>query len=529
MRSALLNLSVDPELADPARPSTTQADAAPISWINPVIPGDHPDPSIIRVGQHLWAAATSGEWSPQFPLFHSTDLVHWVPAGAIFFDQPRWAEGSFWAPELTHDRGRLICYYVARQRGGPLSIAVATATRPGGRWTDHGPILNEPEGSIDPCFARDEHGQPFLIWKTDGNSVGRPTPIHAQPLTPDLLHLTGAPVQLITNDAPWEAGVVEGPSILRHSHRFYMFYAGNTCCGHACQYAEGVARASHLLGPWEKFPHNPLIDANDHWRCPGHGTAVHGLAGQDYLLYHAYPAGGTIYVGREAVLDHIRWSEDGWPVINAGRGPGHSSVNPPIDFRDRFTAPHLGASWQWPVNTHPSLATGDGQLCLRVPKAGQSAMVAIPAPGLPDYTCSVTLLVPAEAAATSLPSPGPTAGSAASGWAGLAVVGDPFNTIGLGLRGRTLQLWRRGGAEASVIWSAPLPEAARSLQLQVTSGGQAQLRFAFTVDGGPPEPAGAPVDASRLPAWDRGLRLGLMIEAPAGTEVVFSDFHLHTL
>ncbi|HEY0404789.1 MAG TPA: hypothetical protein VGC89_03635, partial [Pyrinomonadaceae bacterium] len=32
---------------------------------NPVIAGDFPDPSIIRVGQDYWATATSGEWAPE--------------------------------------------------------------------------------------------------------------------------------------------------------------------------------------------------------------------------------------------------------------------------------------------------------------------------------------------------------------------------------------------------------------------------------------------------------------------------------
>ena len=115
MRSALLQLSLEEDsLANPVA--------------NPVLPGDHPDPSVIRVGQHYWACATSGEWSPQFPLFHSADLKHWEPAGHLFPVQPRWAEGAFWAPELVHDRGRFVAYYVARARGGTLTIATATAT-----------------------------------------------------------------------------------------------------------------------------------------------------------------------------------------------------------------------------------------------------------------------------------------------------------------------------------------------------------------------------------------------------------------
>jgi len=519
MRSALIDLSIQPDLREEG-PLTREIVQG---WSNPVIPGDHPDPSIIRVGQHFWAAATSSEWSPQFPLFRSADLVRWEPAGAVFAQQPRWAEGAFWAPELVNDRGRFFCYYVARKRGGGLCVAVASATSPGGPYADHGPIVCDALGSIDPCFARDEHGAPYLIWKEDGNAANLPTPIWAQALASDMQHLVGERTMLITNDAAWEDGVVEGPSIIRHAHRFYMFYAGNTCCGQDCQYAEGAARADHLLGPWEKYPGNPLVGANDKWRCPGHGTAVHGSQGQDYLLYHAYPAGSMIYTGREAVLDRIQWGADGWPVVNAGLGPSTAPVrerqepHAEIRFADDFRSERLNDSWQWPVNTHPAVTTGEGRLHLRVPNGRSSAMVAVPAPGAPVYRARVALQVPSAEQRSS------------AAWIGLSIVGDPFNTAGLGLRGNTLELWRRAGPRAEVLWQGELAPAAEWLWLEVRSSGPAQLHFALSTDGVLWSVAGPTVDAATLPAWDRGLRVGLMIEGPGSTAACFRKFTMETV
>ena len=34
--------------------------------INPVLPGDRPDPTVIEINGEYWAAATSNEWSPLF-------------------------------------------------------------------------------------------------------------------------------------------------------------------------------------------------------------------------------------------------------------------------------------------------------------------------------------------------------------------------------------------------------------------------------------------------------------------------------
>ena len=259
-----------------------------MKWRNPVLPSSGADPSVIEFHGEYWAAVTSGGQPHGFPLYHSTDLVHWAPAGAIFPVWPEWMSDSLWAPELVNDAGNVRVYYAARNRIGVLCVGVATASDgPSGRWVDRGPLVCQPDGSIDPSFIRDEHGQPYLIWKEDGNSRHRPTSIWAQPLEASGVALQGSPHKLIGNDVPWEGNVVEGPFILRHSGMFYLFYAGSGCCGDRCNYAEGVARAQQLLGPWEKNPENPFIRGDSNWRCPGHGTVVE-KGGRDFLLFHAY-------------------------------------------------------------------------------------------------------------------------------------------------------------------------------------------------------------------------------------------------
>jgi hypothetical protein len=72
---------------------------------NPVLPGDHPDPSIVRVGNVYWAASTSAEWAPA------------------------WAISNSWAPELTNDRGQIRVYYAARKRSARVTLKT-TGLRP---------------------------------------------------------------------------------------------------------------------------------------------------------------------------------------------------------------------------------------------------------------------------------------------------------------------------------------------------------------------------------------------------------------
>lgn len=471
---------------------------------NPILPGDHPDPTIIRVGKFYWTASTSGDWAPEFPLFRSADLRHWFAAGSIFPEPPAWASGSFWAPELVNDRGRILVYYVGRKVSGPLCVAVATADRPEGPYTDRGPLVCQHDGSIDPAMARDKNGRPFLIWKEDGNSIGKPTPIWAQPLSDDLVHLTGSPTQLIVNDpATWEGGVVEAPYVMQHAGHFYLFYAGNACCGTACRYAEGVARADNLLGPWTKDPANPIIRPNANWRCPGHGTAVETPSGEDYFLYHAYPASGTVYLGRESVLDRITWSSDGWPTINAGQGPhgGSSSAetNPPA-FRDDFRESRLNPGWQWPVHEHPQWKLDHGVLTLEPSNSDAPTFIAC------------RLMAPLYLASVELRGDG-----------GLGIVGGSHSEIVLSRSGTHLELWRLSPRSREVLWQAELPNTS-TIWLRASSADPSQTNFSYSVDRKQWTPAGAALSVTELLPWDQGLRVGLVNAGESAAR--FSQFSL---
>ncbi|MCA1556155.1 MAG: family 43 glycosylhydrolase, partial [Acidobacteria bacterium] len=175
-----------------------------VTYTNPTLAGDYPDPSVIRVGQDYWAAATSSEWAPEYPILHSRDLVNWRVVGAVFQKRPAWSVGNYWAPEISEDRGRFYIYYAAKKKDGPLCVAVATARRPQGPYTDHGPLVCQEVGSIDGFSIRDEKGQRYLLWKEDGNSKSVATPIWAQRLSNDGTKLIGEKQELIRNDQAWE-------------------------------------------------------------------------------------------------------------------------------------------------------------------------------------------------------------------------------------------------------------------------------------------------------------------------------------
>lgn len=286
-----------------------------------LIGDDCPDPTAVRVGDAWWLCCTTANEPDRLRLYRSRDLMRWEAAGAVFpaGRAPAWTVGDFWAPELALVGGRLMCWYTARDRSGTLCIGVASASRPGGTWTDLGrPLVRDTRvGQIDPAVLTTLDGELVLYGKTDGNGCRprRPSVIWGQRMGADGCSLRGPRVPLITNDCDWEGAIVEAPcAIMRHG-RCYLFYSGNAFHDH--RYAVGVARGPSALGPFEKRE-DPLLCSGEHWRGPGHGVVVSDGA-QDWFLYHAWARGR---VGephpRQLLRARIVWESDGWPRLVPG-------------------------------------------------------------------------------------------------------------------------------------------------------------------------------------------------------------------
>src|ERR1043166_4165326 len=47
------------------------------TYVNPVLPGDHPDPTLLKVGDDFYHCGSSFHFNPYLPIYHSKDLVHW--------------------------------------------------------------------------------------------------------------------------------------------------------------------------------------------------------------------------------------------------------------------------------------------------------------------------------------------------------------------------------------------------------------------------------------------------------------------
>jgi arabinan endo-1,5-alpha-L-arabinosidase len=285
-------------------------------YTNPVIPTDCPDPGVLLDGDHYVLTCTSNDAADAFPIYTSPDLATWTLVGHVFPSGhwPAWAKQNFWAPEVHKVGSSYVVYFTARGADGMLAIGAASASSALGPFTDLGaPLIHDASmGLIDASEINAPTG-PYVLWKEDGNAIGKPTPIHAQPLAANGLSLVGSPSTLITNDQAWEGPVTEAPFMIEQAGTFYLFYSGNSYAN--ATYAVGVARASAPTGPFTKAG-APILVTGGPWVGPGHCSVVETPAGDTAIVYAAWQQGcvNAAGCGRLDLVDEIHW-QNGWPSV----------------------------------------------------------------------------------------------------------------------------------------------------------------------------------------------------------------------
>jgi beta-xylosidase len=142
---------------------------------------------------------------------------------------------------------------------------------------------------------------------------------------------------------------------MRHGQYFYMITAVGGTAGPPTGHMVIVARSRSIDGPWENHPRNPIArteDAAEAWWSRGHATLVRGPGTDDWwMISHGYENGYRT-LGRQILLEPIRWGEDDWPEAVAGdlgasiAAPvGAVPQSPTPDLTDDFSQLELGRRW----------------------------------------------------------------------------------------------------------------------------------------------------------------------------------------
>lgn len=299
-------------------------------YLNPILAGFYPDPSIVRVGEnHYYLVNSSFSYFPGLPLYHSTDLVHWEQVGHVLnrpsqlqLEGLEISEGVF-APTIRHHDGTF--YVITTVVGGSGNILV-TAPSPTGPWSDPVPLSI---GGIDPSMFFDDDGSVYVTH--NAGPPGEPQydghrALWIQEYDPEAQELVG-PHELLVNggvDISEEPIWIEAPHIFKVDGTYYLIAAeGGTGPNHS----EVVFRSDSVRGPYESYHGNPILtqrhlDPNrpNPVGTAGHADFVRTPEGDWWAVFLATRPyeNGLFNTGRETFLMPVDWTNDGWPVIAEG-------------------------------------------------------------------------------------------------------------------------------------------------------------------------------------------------------------------
>ena len=309
------------------------------TFVNPIINGGYPDPSIIRVDDDFYIVNSSFEYFPALPIHHSKDLVNWELIG-YGIDRPSQAldkvnlydvqqQGGIHAPSIRYHDGLFYIVvtnvYSPEDKTKPTQMVnfILTAKNPAGPWSE--PHVIEGAPGIDPDIFFDDNGKVWFIGthhpgNPNQNGIGE---IWIQQLNLENWELFGPRHSIWTGACG--GCCVEGPHIYKQYDRYYLMVAeGGTSYNHAVM----IASSDNIEGPYDSNPKNPILTSrhlsNSNWvHSTGHADLVQLKDGRWYMVSLGIrnEMDATSNMGRETHLMPVSWEEawDNWVEVEEGR------------------------------------------------------------------------------------------------------------------------------------------------------------------------------------------------------------------
>ncbi len=339
-------------------------------YLNPVIAGFYPDPSLCRVGDDYYLVNSAFNYFPSIPIWHSRDLVNWTQIGNVIDRPSQFAmrggamQNGTYAPTIRYHDGT---YYVVCTFVGGLGNFYVTAKDPQGPWSE--PNALRGVGGIDPSLFFDDDGKCYVVNCDDPpeSLYNGHRAIRLRELDLDQKRIVGEQSVLVNGGTDISQHPVwcEGPHLYKINKTYYLMCAqGGTSTAHS----EVIFKSDSLRGPYVPGPNNPMITARDlppnrpdPVTCTGHADMVQTQNGDWYAVFlgcQPYEA-GFYNTGRQTFLLPVKWEND-WPSILPPATPVTLTVKKPnlpagkaaaipttgnISFTDNFNSDTLAFRW----------------------------------------------------------------------------------------------------------------------------------------------------------------------------------------
>ena len=325
-------------------------------FVNPVLAGYFPDPSLTRVGDDYFLVNSSFTNFPGLPVMRSRDLVTWTQIGnaldrpeQVDFTGVRGSQGIY-APDISFHDGRFYIITTCSSCPGGMGNFIITATDPAGPWSQ--PVTIRGLNGIDPSLFRDG-GKTYVVH----NDAPEGTPrydghraIWITELDPVTFQRVGKPKVLVDSgvDPSKNPIWIEGPHLLKKDGYYYLMCAeGGTEDNHS----EVVFRSRDVMGPYVPGPANPILTQRDldpgrphPVTTTGHAKLVQTQNGDWWAVFlgtRPYP-GNYYNIGRETFLLPATW-KDGWPtILEQGKPVPYALARPKLPAQPKPALPMNG-------------------------------------------------------------------------------------------------------------------------------------------------------------------------------------------
>lgn len=300
-----------------------------LNYINPILSGTYPDPSICRKGNDYYMVNSSFCYFPGIPVWHSTDLVNWKQIGYAL-DRPSQltikdgmgTNAGIYAPDIKYNPHNDTFYLIVTDIGGKGNIIVKSKD-PAQGWSE--PIRVREVGGIDPSFLFDTDGKCYIVnnqspayppeydghcaiwireYDTETDRVCSPATV----LVDKGVHPEERPI--------W----IEGPHLYHVGDTYYLMAAEG---GTGPQHSEVIFSSDKPTGPFTPCPINPILTQRDlpadrkfPITCTGHADLVETPEGKWWAVFlGVLPYDGHHdNTGRNTFLLPVEWNEE-QPII----------------------------------------------------------------------------------------------------------------------------------------------------------------------------------------------------------------------
>jgi len=336
------------------------------TFMNPVIPGDHSDCTLTKVGDHFYTTGSS--FNPTPVIYHSTDLIHWEAiaqpvSGAWSLYGDAAGEGC-WGGQIVFYNNN---YWDFFSRANTMYFV--TANNPEGPWSMPTSVNNPsqlPYGlGYDNSVFIDDNEKWYLVVKNGQSNSGIVE-----------LNKTGQPTGVVYNlswlnpeSANYPYSWAEGPVMWKHNGYYYYSFARDVSGGQKVMRSKTLtADKSAWTIPVDLFDEKDQNKSKAIFFGPNHSSSVVEINdGTNWLIHPVWARANNnewYGQGRQGLANQVRYDADNnvvadYPVNMIKDAPllpssGISWMVPKSDF---FTSEKLHPEWSFLGYTPASLVS----------------------------------------------------------------------------------------------------------------------------------------------------------------------------